>query len=344
MSRRLSAEEFLQEAQYRTVLDVRTPAEYIQGHIPGAKNLPLFDDEERAIVGTIYKQENPEAAFRRGLEIAGNRMNWYLDEARRFAPDLRVAVHCWRGGKRSESIAWLLGMAGFEVVTLQGGYKYFRRLVLETFERVQLPLLVVGGRTGSGKTEILQCLAAIGEQVIDLEELAQHKGSAFGSLGEEPQPTSEHFENRLFAAIRALDHSSRIWIENESRNIGKVFLPDGFWEQKASARLFHLDVPAALRLQRSIAEYGKYPQEELIASFDRIKKRLGGQHHKRALEAMESGDLDTAASIALSYYDKGYDHCVTTGSFSEIIEIEVMVDNPAETARNLVTFADTRGF
>ena len=208
--KRITAEEIFQLEPDRMLLDVRTPAEFAQGHVPGAQNLPLFSDEERAEVGTLYKQVNPERAFLRGLDLAGAKMSWYVREAMRLAPNRKVAVHCWRGGQRSGSLATLLSFAGFDVQVVQGGYKAYRTHVLEQFALRKSKFVVLGGKTGSGKTEILKQLASLGEQVIDLEALANHKGSAFGALGEEPQPRVEQFENNLFAILKKMDHQRRI--------------------------------------------------------------------------------------------------------------------------------------
>ena len=225
MNNRLDVAEFLRESNTRVLLDVRSPGEYGQGHIPGALSFPLFTDAERALVGTCYKQNSREAALELGLELVGPKMAGSVREARTLAPHRRLAVHCWRGGQRSGSMAWLFRQAGFDVVTLEGGYKNFRRYVLESFDDTGLQLMVVGGRTGSGKTQVLKELARLGEQIIDLEAIAHHKGSAFGSIGEPEQPTVEQFENDLFQALRMLDPQRRVWIENESRSIGRVYTP-----------------------------------------------------------------------------------------------------------------------
>ena len=170
--KQVAIEQILEARKSRTVIDVRTPAEFAQGHIPGAVNLPLFSNEERAIVGTIYKQQSPELAMLKGLEYAGAKMRWYVEEAQRLAKGKEIALHCWRGGKRSESIAWLLGQAGFDVMILKGGYKNYRNYIHTYLAEQQAPLLILGGYTGSGKTQILQELAREGEQVIDLEAIA----------------------------------------------------------------------------------------------------------------------------------------------------------------------------
>ncbi|MCS7036640.1 MAG: tRNA 2-selenouridine(34) synthase MnmH [Saprospiraceae bacterium] len=306
MSQVLPPEAFLLLRAERPVFDVRSPSEYAQGHIPGALNLPLFTDEERARVGTLYKQQGAEPAFLLGLRLVGPKLEDFVRAARKAAPQRQLAVHCWRGGQRSQSMAWLFRQAGFEVVTLEGGYKRYRQHVLDGFERTELPLLVLGGKTGSGKTKVLRALQHMGEQVLDLEALAHHKGSSFGAIGEAPQPTSEQFENNLFDAIKSFDLRRRIWVENESRSIGRIYLPMGFWRQKQVAPLLNIEIPHECRIQNLINDYAAAPLSELEAAFRRLEKRLGGLCLKTALEALQRQDFATAAELALAYYDKTY--------------------------------------
>lgn len=302
----LAPPEFLAAAAERVLLDVRSPGEYAQGHIPGAISFPLFSDAERAEVGTAYKQQGSETAMLLGLRIVGPKMEGFVRQARALAPGRRLAVHCWRGGQRSGSMAWLFRQSGFDVVTLNGGYKQYRQHVLAQFEQTSLPFLVVGGKTGAGKTKILHALCDLGEQIIDLEGLAHHKGSSFGSIGEAPQPTVEQFENDLFDAVSRLDHNRHIWVENESRSIGRVYVPDGFWKWMRRSPLYHIEVPQHCRIEHLVADYVGYSAEELEAAFRRIEKKLGGQHLKAALDALHSGNYADAAEIALNYYDKTY--------------------------------------
>lgn len=292
----------------RVLLDVRSPKEYTTGKLPGARSLPLFTDEERARVGTLYKQDSPDSALLEGLDIAGGKMRWLVEEARRLAPDNKVVVHCWRGGQRSGSVAWLLERAGFDVYQLTGGYKAARKHIRTYLAQDNHCLQVLSGPTGSGKTPVLLAMQAQGANVIDMEGLANHKGSSFGAIGEDPQPTSEEFENQLYAAFRAIPEGEPVWLEDESRLIGHVYLPDEFYDRLAAAPVTLLEQPTDWRVDRLVKLYGSYPREPLAAAFTRLRKKLGGQHLNAALAALENNDLATACRIALVYYDKAYAH------------------------------------
>lgn len=304
MSVVLDVVEFLRKSEVLPVIDVRSPAEFEYAHIPGALNLPIFNNEERAEVGTIYKQKGKIKAVKRGLEIVGPKMAGFVDFALKLRSE-EILVHCWRGGMRSSSMAWLFETVGLRCYTLEGGYKSYRNHVLESFKG-PYNILLLGGFTGSGKTEILKMLSGAGEQVIDLEGLAHHKGSAFGSLGEEPQPTSEHFENILNRHLREIDPSRPLWLEDESRNIGRVFIPPLIWEQMRRSPMIQIDMPAEVRVGRLVKDYGKYSVEELVVSIKKIEKRLGYDNCKRAIEECIAGNFDEAARLSLIYYDKIY--------------------------------------
>lgn len=288
------------------IVDVRSPIEFTKGHIPAALNMPLFTDTERAEVGTLYKQAGKETAIEKGLEYVGSKMPEFVRNAKRLAPNRELIIHCWRGGKRSQSMAWLLDLAGFKVKVLDGGYKVYRQQVLHQIDHLKTNLIVLGGKTGCGKTHLLHALEKAGEQIIDLEGLAHHKGSAFGWIGESNQPTTEQFENNLFEASRLLDWSKRIWVENESKGIGTVWIPQGFWDKMKSAPLINIELPQAQRVQHLIGVYSKESKDDLIQSFEKIGKRIGGNNLKEAKEAVMQGDYKTATEKALYYYDKTY--------------------------------------
>lgn len=306
----------------------------MQGHITGAVNIPLFSDEERARVGTTYKQVSQEEALLLGLELVGPKMADFVRASKILAPDQEILVHCWRGGMRSGSFGWLLESAGMKVSTLVGGYKAFRNEVLAEFQIPQ-QVIVLGGKTGSGKTEILHQLRELGEQVIDLEGLAHHKGSSYGAIGQLPQPSTEHFENRIYAQWRQLDPARRVWVEDESRTVGRCLIPEAVWTQMHNAPLVLVDMNKAVRIERLVREYACFDINLLYEATDRIQKRLGGQHHKAAIAALDQKDFATVADITLTYYDKAYQHGV--GKRDVVLTLETAEDNPRETAERLIS-------
>ena len=304
----LTVEEYFALAERSVIIDVRSPTEYDAGHVEGAASHPLFNDAERAEVGTLYKQLSPDAALLRGLEFAGARMRELVEGARRSAPSGEVVVQCWRGGQRSASVGWLLEQAGMNVRRLTGGYRAYR-----TYARAYLgdnhhQLKVLSGPTGSGKTPVLHALRTLGADVVDLEGLAHHKGSSFGALGEASQPSTEQFENRLFASLVAIPAGRTVWIEDESRLIGTVCQPSVFYDRLLAAPAVALVQPIDWRVDNLVRDYARYPKEGLKAAFTRLRKKLGGQHLNTALEALERDDFTTACRIALTYYDKAYAH------------------------------------
>ncbi len=303
----INIQEFLELSEKHPVLDVRSPGEFEAGHIPGAVSLPLFTNEERAIVGTAYKQVSRESAVNKGLGFFAPKMKELADAAKKISGGNTFLVHCWRGGLRSASVAWLLELYGCKVYVLRGGYKSFRRRALESFGEDR-NILILGGRTGSGKTLILKELLDLEEQVIDLEQLAHHKGSSFGALGEKPQPTQEMFENTLFIELYKKDKTKTLWLEDESNMIGAKVIPKLFFEKMRSSPVFFLNIPFEVRLDYITEVYGKFNASDLKDAVSRITKKLGGIGTKTALEAIDAGDLKTAFEICLRYYDKTYDY------------------------------------
>lgn len=331
----------LQQLTKVVLLDVRTPAEFAESHIPGAKNLPLFDNDERAEVGTLYKQVDPRAAFLKGLELVGPKMRRLVEQTDEWAHGNRILVHCWRGGQRSSSVAWLLELSGYEVQVIKGGYKAYRRFVQQQLSGFQAPLRIVGGPTGAGKTEVLYELAKQGEQIIDLEGLANHKGSSFGALGELPQPSVTQFENLLYEHLQTLDLRRRIWIEDESRMIGRVFLPEGLWAQMVEAPIYFLEVSLEARLDRLVKVYAGHDSDALVAAFQRIRKRLGGLRLQQATAALETKNYREAARLALAYYDKAYcHHSEERRSEQQKVNLPLPSDDPSEIATAIIDYAN----
>ena len=205
-----------------------------------------------------------------------------------------------------------------------------------------LKLRILGGRTGCRKTLILKEIEKLGEQIIDLEGLANHKGSAFGWIGEEPQPSTQQFENDLYDRIAELDPERPVWVENESKSVGRVYIPDQFWATMKAAPLIHLEVPLDIRIQHLVDQYADGDNlEELRESFNKIRKRLGGQHLNAAMEALANNDLARAAEIALVYYDKAYDYNLSVNDAPAIHVFEAERLNVRETAEQLVEYCES---
>lgn len=306
---RLGAAEFLAKQQhFSKLVDVRSPSEFAAAHIPGAVNIPLLDDQERHLVGTTYVQEGPDAARLLGFRLVGQNLAEKAQAALTLNREKEpMGVYCWRGGERSASMAWLFESFGIPCFVLQGGYKRYRHHVLLGFQRPK-KLVILGGKTGSGKTHVLRELALLGEQVIDLEGLAHHKGSAFGWVNQNPQPRTEMFENLLFQEWNARADEQRLWLEDESKNIGSIFLPDALWTQMRAAPVVFLEVPVLTRVPQLVADYGSAPIDDLRKSLDKIAKRLGGQLHRQCCLALEQKDYSLVAQATLEYYDRCYLH------------------------------------
>ena len=297
-------------------IDVRSPAEFEHAHIPHALNLPLFDNEQRALIGTTYKKQSREAAIKVGLPLFGAKMLPMIETVEAWIKDRQkendltkptIYVHCWRGGMRSAAVAWLLDLYGYKVIQLTGGYKAYRNWVLEQFT-IPYRLKVLGGYTGSGKTEILHALQEKNYAVIDLEGLAHHKGSAYGAIGQLPQPSQEMFENLLAEKLLEVNKKQKsIWIEDESQRIGTVLIPTPLFHLMRNSTCYFMTIPFEQRLNFIVEGYGSFDQKSLIEATMRIQKRLGGLETKTAIDFITAGALKEAFSILLKYYDKWYE-------------------------------------
>ena len=304
-----------------------------------AINLPLFDDQERAAIGTLYKRQGRQAAVLHGLALVGPRMGALGEallaiagnqpaEAATGAPEAApqgggavepwaLRLHCWRGGMRSGSVAWLAEQVGLRVGLLEGGYKAYRRAVLACFER-PWPLRLLGGRTGSGKTDLLLALRGRGVAVLDLEGRANHRGSSFGALGLPPQPSCEHYENLLATDLWALAGASQIWLEAESSQVGRCRIPADLWRQMQAAPALEVRRPLEERVTRLVALYGQQDPEGLADATRRIARRLGPQRTALALEAIAAADWAAACRPMLDYYDRCYDHDLSSHAVQSV--------------------------
>lgn len=322
---KINIEQFIELSKLHPVIDVRSPKEFNHAHFPGANSLPLFTDEERAIVGTAYKRESREKAIKHGLDFFGTKMKKMVEEVEVILAKRKnelnttdnkiLLMYCWRGGMRSGAVAWLMDVYGFKVYTLTGGYKKFRNYVLETF-KLPFKFKILGGYTGSGKTEVLKQLNISGEPVIDLEDIAKHKGSAFGNIGMPKQPTQEMFENILAVQLLNLFKSgsnssfeqtnSHIWLEDESQRIGLVNIPNDLWRTMRCSSIYFLEISFDERLRHIVEEYGVLDKQRMIDAIQRIKERLGGLEAKNAIEYLEKENTQESFRILLKYYDKWY--------------------------------------
>ncbi|MEI6022010.1 MAG: tRNA 2-selenouridine(34) synthase MnmH [Bacteroidota bacterium] len=303
--------QFLLLKQHICVVDVRSISEYNHAHVPNAFSLPIFNDEERKVIGTAYKQESREKAIRIGLDFFGKKLLQLVDAAELITKTYNNAnreliVHCWRGGMRSAAMAWLLDLYGFKVYLLNGGYKTFRHWTLAQFDKAY-PLHVIAGFTGSNKTGLLTTLLSHHQNVVDLEALAKHRGSTFGNLNEHAQPSQEQFENLLAENLSVVEENGKtIWIEGESQRIGLVNIPKNFYLKMLMASTTQLEIPFEERLKHILSEYGEYDEDKIEKAILRITKKLGGLETKQAIQFLRENNLKECYAIILKYYDRLY--------------------------------------
>ena len=302
------------------LIDVRSPIEFQKGHWPGAKSLPLFSDEEREAIGKSYKNQGKEQAVFLGLKIINPKLNKLKEQLKELMEiesqkqELIIAkkflrIYCWRGGMRSASIGWFANLLNIKTAILTGGYKAYRNWSLEQF-KYQWDITLLAGKTGTGKTDLLLEMSERGIPVIDLEGLANHRGSSFGGLGLPTQPTTEHYENQIAEALEKCKESrySSIWIEAESSSLGKCRIPIDFFKQMRLGAIVEITRGHKERIERLIHLYGAQKKDELKESTLRIQKRLGPQRTRAALEAIDKGQLNIACDQMLDYYDRCYDY------------------------------------
>ncbi|HIJ80161.1 MAG TPA: tRNA 2-selenouridine(34) synthase MnmH [Desulfuromonadales bacterium] len=292
------------------IIDVRTPLEFIEDHLPGASNVPILNDAERVEIGTIHKQQGPQTARIRALELTCSRFADMVHEIASIAAGRPVLVYCWRGGLRSRSMAILLESCGYPVTQLIGGYKAFRNQVLSFFESFSLPvpLIVVHGMTGSGKTTFINGLDRSRCSTIDLEGLASHRGSAFGSVGLAKQPHQKRFDTLLWDAFRHTPADRPIVLEGESQRIGNITLPGRIYEVMSSSCKVWCSVSLDTRVNRLAEEYAHTEyREPMVAALERIRKKLGGARYAELRALLDNWDVPAAArGLMEHYYDKLY--------------------------------------
>ena len=329
---------FLEQSALYPVIDVRSPGEFAQGHVPGATNIPIFDDAERTVVGTLYVQSGREQAIQKGLDFALPKTRYYRESLRKVCSPGKILLHCWRGGLRSASMAEVFRTAGYEVALLAGGYKSYRRFIRNGLAK-PAQIMVLGGCTGSGKTGLLHAMSEMGEQVVDLEGLACHKGSVFGALGQPDQPTNEQFENNLYAKWSELDLSRAVWLEDESRMIGRVTLPDPIVGHITNGVLIKVELDVKVRIHRLVNEYSLFDKQLLADAVNRIGERLGGAKTKEAMDALQKDRFEAVAAIALSYYDKAYLFSTSRRVSENVHDIQISGVDMDKDASAIIEFA-----
>ncbi|MCU4176073.1 tRNA 2-selenouridine(34) synthase MnmH [Carboxylicivirga sp. N1Y90] len=341
MPQDISIETYLKQYQDLALIDVRSPGEFDKGHIPSAINIPLFSNDERAHVGTVYKQQSKEKAIELGYTYVNPKLEDFISQSLKAASNKKAVIHCWRGGMRSHAFAQHLSDNGFEeVYVIKHGYKAYRRLALNSFGDHQIKVL--GGYTGSGKTHILHQIKARGKQVLDLEKLANHKGSAFGSIGQDMQPSTEQFENNIYWQWRLFDKTKPVWLEDESPNIGNVNIPMHLFRKMREVPLIFVDIKKEERANHLVEEYAdKTHQEKLIDSVQRISKRLGHEATSKALNNLKQGNYYDVALLTLNYYDKYYLRGMNRRDAKKINILKLDTIDHAKNAQLILEFADT---
>ncbi|MDP5098907.1 MAG: tRNA 2-selenouridine(34) synthase MnmH [Crocinitomicaceae bacterium] len=337
----ISIEEYFAMEHDVCLIDVRSEGEFNAGRIPLATNIPILTNEERKIVGTIYKHNGSQTAVLKGLELTGPHLSERLKIALKIVAGRNIVVHCWRGGMRSEFFAFLFHYYGLKPMMIKGGYKAYRTKAHETFS-FSFNIQVLSGKTGAAKTYILNELEQLGEQVIDIEKLAHHRGSTFGALGMKVQNSQEQFENELFECLRMLDPTRPVWVEDESRNIGSNVIPEGFWKQMRAADRYVVEKDFEERLAIIMKDYGDFSKDDLANSMNKIGKRLGPQHLKAAIEFLTAGEIEQAFKLALVYYDKAYSFQIEKLVNVRKVQVDAHKMSHSDTAKKLVEIANGR--
>jgi tRNA 2-selenouridine synthase len=299
-------------ADYDAIIDTRSPSEYAEDHIPGAVSAPVLDDEERAQIGTLYKQVSPFDAKKRGAalaarNIASHLLETFSDKDKAWKP----LVYCWRGGKRSGAMAHVLREIGWDAATLEGGYRAYRRWVVERLEALpaQFQFRVIQGPTGSGKSRLLAALEKAGAQALDLEGLAAHRGSVLGTLPGRPQPSQKWFESQLLQALAVLDPGRPVFVEGESRKIGEVQVPSALIERMRASRCVALDTPLPARVTLLLDEYRHFVADRaaLEAQLDCLTALHGGQRIAEWKALAAQGDWrEFVRRLLVEHYDAAY--------------------------------------
>ena len=337
----IAVEDLLEQKNSQTLIDVRSPKEFQEATIPGSINIPIFNNEERAEVGTIYKQVGQEAAKKRGLEIFSQKLPGFIAAFKEI--DTPMTVFCWRGGMRSKTAATVLDLMGIHAKRLKGGIRSYRHWVVDQLEKKDFSpeLYVLNGYTGIGKTIILHKLAEHGYPVIDLEGMAGHRGSIFGQIGLEPSKQKK-FDSALVTAMQEYEDAPFVFVEGESKRIGKVMIPDFFFEKKGEGLQIFIELPIEARVKVILDEYKPWERpDQFKEAFDLIKKRIHVPIAKEIEEGLETGDYATVVRLLLEYYyDPRYYH--SNEQYSEDQTVTIHASDPEEAFEKVLEFIDAR--
>jgi len=303
-------------------VDVRSPREYEKGHFTNAINLPIFNNKQFSNLGIVYKNEGQDKAIELGQEYASSRSSAIINKLSELR-NKDIILYCARGGMRSEGMHILLNNRGFNVSRIHRGYKSIREHMLSSF-KMQKKLIILGGNTGSGKTTILNKMKSKGLSIIDLEKIANHRGSTFGNLGLSKQVTQQQFENNLAFEWVNTPNQDYTYIESESRKIGRVVIPSEVWKNMSKSKYIKIDMGIERRVKNLLKEYGSPDKIILREKVDNIEKRLGGQNAKIAKEQLDKNDLPKFCKLLLeNYYDKLYKRSFNKRSTQrEVIKID----------------------
>jgi tRNA 2-selenouridine synthase len=300
-------------AEFDAVIDARSESEFAEDRLPGAVNWPSLSDAERAVVGTEYKQVSPFVARKRGAVLVARNIARHIERDVLALPrEWKPLVYCWRGGQRSGALATVLDQIGFSVHVLEGGYQAFRRAVVAELEQqpATLDLRVVCGRTGSGKSRLLQALREAGAQVLDLEALACHRGSVLGPLPGVPQPSQKGFETLLWRALRGFDAARPVFVEGESRTIGRLRVPERLLERLRAAPVLHLEMPLEARVAFLLQDYAHFVTdiESFCERLQALRELRGAAVVERWQLAARRGDVaDVVRELLSEHYDPVYE-------------------------------------
>ena len=320
------------------LIDVRSPDEYYKGHMPNSINIPIFNNQERSIIGKKYKISGREIAVREGFKIIANKIDKLLNKfilikneflistEEYLSNEKNIKIYCARGGMRSQSMFWLLEKFNYPCITLNGGYKTYRNWVLNSFEDKQ-KIIVIGGKTGTRKTKILNKLKSLEFQILDFELLANHRGSSFGGLGMKDQPTNEQYENLIAEDLDKFNKKDFIFVEAESPNIGKNRIPHEFYKQMKNSKRIEIIRDEKIRIKELVNTYSKYKKNDLKESVFKISKRLGPQRTKSAINFIDNEDWENVCKSVLDYYDRCYEHELKEKEDVKILNMELRSDN-----------------